>query len=578
MHFGGKDVGEVKQRCKEIAIEAKKHKINLVAVTGDIFLKGGSASKVKSFVKSMREFRDQINLESQQFLFVPGNHDLLVTGTSSFQKFEYYIRAVNTFYHDDADKKTIKWPFRCTPIDGLRTSVFIPRIDGFDVQFLLLNSVWNYQLDDNGSINIRNSHLTGFHKCLEKEDPDEEDDNVGPMRIALVHNTPLYYSKGCKAIGNADHLLKLLCRFKVSLLLHGDRHESGQAAASRELSSWPLYVLGAGHVNPNVPGIPHFHIIELRRWDKLKSVEIDVTSYKVKSNKTKYDGSESYNLCVPSRKVEDSCAAIHRFELPDVKESRHRFRNVVGRDLLFSVRSQNFETLFNICGDILGDKHTAKFPPDLMYLLFYEYIFNPRSPGGIFRAVHDHNWKAWLEDPSMMRSVEDHKKAAEKGQVDVRRVIILNQGDVNKISTSLCREGKLLLGLCRSLRKQWVEEGESGGCFKSYLTLKKRITGYYRKARDIDEGRHPPDAKDISPGNIALYSRAVDLSNIKADNTVVFYFEKPRKDGRYDACISVADKKIKFIKDLTEYLFHREASFASCKQIKCYQDIKDFLR
>ncbi len=576
LHFGGKNTEKIKQRCTQIAQKAQRHNIDFIVVTGDIFLEGGSAKKMKFFVNAMKNLQDRLNLGTERFLFVPGNHDVNLGMSSIFEKFKYYIKAVNAFYHDsDVDRKTISWPFECIPIDRLRTSVFIPRIGDFNVQFLLFNSVWDY---DEKRINIPERHLTNLDNNVPEEEIIEEETNeVRPIRIALVHNTPLYYSKNCKTIKNADQFLELLRKFKVSLLLHGDRHESGQAASSRELASWPLYVLGAGHINPDVPGIPHFHIISIRGWDEAKSLEIDVISYKTKSTGAKYDGNESYNLCVPSKTVEESAGSIHRFELPDASGSRGKIKNIVATDLLFSARYKSFETLFDVCVNILGEKHTAKFPPDLMYLLFYEYIFNPRTPGGFFCAVHDHNWKAWLEDPSIMSSLKEHRNAAINGHVDVKRVIILKPGDVTKISLSPNEEGKLLLRLCRNLRKFGIEKSESGGCFKTYLTLKKRIPWYYSKATEINFERHPPDAKEIWPGNIALYSQADVLSHISHTNTVVFYFEKPSRNGMYQACISIDKKRINFIKGLIDSLFGRLDNFTNCQTIKSYDDIKKFL-
>ena len=555
--------------------------IDLVVITGDIAHKGNSPEGFKKAQRSLKDLMRKLNLGPRHFFFVPGNHDVncsdkSITGKHR-KRFNNYKRFVNGFFGKDPRSPRIEWfedvrfPDR-TGADNMDTAIALhsplPEVD-----FLIMNSVWNYNYKRKVNISIGRKEINYFKKlsCALKRQ--------NSLKIALMHNSPIeLHCEAQKSIRKSGKLLSMFDECGVSLVLHGDMHNSQHVSAARDLDLRPLYILGAGRVNPGLAGVPHFHILNITYWMKLGSAEVEVLSFNIDGKNIILQNPMCYDLYTPLKQTPEAEASIHIFELPEPNRDSYRYR--IGKDLLFAFRAGTFRFLKKTCTSLLTTGK-ADFQPDRMYSLFYQSMFKCGQERNIFRAVHDHDWRTWLYNSSSRDILQDHYKCAKNNGIDIERIIILKNEEVEKIADRIknddIKDVKDLVQLAKLMKEKWVEKGANGGCFRTFIVREKDIK-YYEYVKKSQSGYDiDSEIKRISPGNIALFAKAKTVKKANEKNALAFYYEEKEAGQIFGANLSINKSIIEEIKKYIEKLW-QEKSRRDCRSLTELDQMINFIQ
>ncbi|MEW6419609.1 MAG: metallophosphoesterase [Nitrospirota bacterium] len=545
--------------------------IDLVLITGDIVKDGSSANSFGRALTSLNDLSTQLGIKHNRFFFVPGNHDINCSDATSrgitSERFLNYISFVRNFYMYSGAPTRIRLPGKSKSCDSLTTAAVV-----FDsvkcIDLLLMNSVWNYNYQapsEEKEISISPSELDSFKENCSSLNA------RSTVKIALMHNSPLETrGENQKIVQNSGQLLDVLSTCGVSLILHGDIHSSQHAAVTRDLKSRPLYIVGAGRVDPGTAGVPHFHLVSIKQWNLLGSVEFDIFSYQISPRGITPQGEMSYNLCTPIKEISSSKASIHLFELAE--PFRHEYKYRTGKDLLFAFRAKTFEFIKDKSKELL-EKKLTEFEPDRMYTLFYESIFECGQKGDIFRAVHSHDWRVWLKDTSAHEIIPKHSEAAKNPGIDIERIIILKNADIEKINYDK-NERESLLKLSSLMKEFCVPRKRGQGCFNTFIIREKDLKKF--KLQEVGGYGKSSLEKKISAGNIALYTKAKRLSTSNETNTLVFFYEEVN-DNILKAHLSVKDLFVNKIRELIQTLW-KESKIIDITNLREERDVLNFVK
>jgi len=355
LHISDSHIGDtiltysVEEIAMRIAGDIGNHskKIDCVVVTGDIFdgKHGYDIETAVSFFKKLRERLNKeiklSNLKSEDFIFVPGNHDLIRTEKGAdFNKYkeflkkfhsenyykknynDEYLYTVRTFKKekiaiigfnscrvDLCDSKDISWINKVNWDKEKFSEEMIKAIKANIEDYY--KSIW----DDYGKIDL--PQLTAAFDELHSKVPKNEEYTI----VACFHHHfypfPEIYTKfnDVSLMRNFNDVINELQRNKVKIILHGHKHlPIIRPITNQKYLSEPdsiMYVFSAGSVAKNGEE-QSFQVIDIFNPNENRIADVKTFNYK------KRELSNPQEYSIPPRKSYEKSEGI---EILDVFSS-----------------------------------------------------------------------------------------------------------------------------------------------------------------------------------------------------------------------------------------------------------------
>ncbi len=552
LHF--KDINSrINKRLQNIALALKSFTMNpdIVLITGDL-IKAGNSVNINQLKKPLVKFANTLELNSINFLFVPGNHDVKWDKEHIQERFKAFFSFVNKFRKNSPISNKLDWNnenFKSfvDSTDDIKTDGVYELIkDNVSISLFLLNSVRYFRkkqklisVDKKVIERIKNMS-TDLRKRLS-------------LNIALTHNPPLNVrpatakSNKAKVIKNSDDLFDCLSAAGVGMILHGDGHETQHIAVARTLKSddWPLYTVGAGRISADGDGTPRFHLINISISDDADNCsEVEIITFEITAEDHILPMTEScYVFYLPiCGNIKDSKGTIHVFELP---QSRLSCDNILVKNMLFRYRINALDLVYQSTKDLIADKKKTSIMPDHMFSFFYDSIFKIFKPDSdMFKAVHHGNYMVWTQDSSCKQILNAHMEKHQCKKGCVERVIILTDKEYKKLQK---------YKVCQEEFKEFLSEMIKFQ-FPIYITYQKWINDIYFKAMSAQLVGRESNSKDLENnimlGNIALFYRENKFSN-----AIAFYFTENPDNKIVKAYVTREERGINFINECLKTLW-----------------------
>lgn len=261
------EIGEGLDRLDEI--------VNVVVVTGDIFYKPSEIKEVpKAIINKAYDFFDQLlnkinsinrthnieQLSREDFLFVPGNHDLYRDGTKN-DIWSLYNKFLNKFYNNNL------------PPQYCREHMLIKPYPEKEVLFLGFNSNIDpkKKSQDMFTGHISKKQLQLADEFLKKGNGYPEYDIITLFHhpCYLYEETEVRNNEGI--INNAIDVLKKLAQWDVKLVLHGHKHGTSQYI-HRPIIGQKIYMFAADTIGKHGSNEHSGNIIKLGKNIRLDRI------------------------------------------------------------------------------------------------------------------------------------------------------------------------------------------------------------------------------------------------------------------------------------------------------------------
>lgn len=557
LHFRNSNPKVLTTTLAKIAEHVADHHtgISLVVVTGDLVCQGKWVH-FESLSSALKSLCQGIGLSNHQFVFVPGNHDVNWTARSGKYKsrFHEYIAFVNGFRKGRTEgTDAIDWsgePFASFDNLGIE-GIFAPK--DMPISFLLLSSVTAYRKDDK-----RICTCEPTNRLLQDEPQKLRDSDR--LVIAAVHNPLLGFPHSVitkrKTISNAEELMAILAKCGVGLIVHGDAHDYQHAATARRLykESWPLFTLGVGTSNQDMPGIPSFQILNISVLRDHNCAEVEVLSHTQRADADVNDDDQlCYAIHLPLHGKSVVEGSAHVFELPE--EGRAKCSSKLAKDFLFEYRCNTLAYLQSRSTDLLRSGN-AEITPDEMFTFFYDSLLSIAGGGDVFHAVHGQGYWMWGCDSACLRSLDVHDRAVDRG-ANVERIIVLTDDEIERLNDSpelrqdfseLCEELAQRRFKTFFSRDDWLKAGL------------KKVTA--KKLGDASKDRSNT-LGSISLYDCALFSRST--SSGEGQESLAFYYTAA-KGKHMGAHVTFVDYQLEYIGAILSWLWGietRQQEYAS---------------
>lgn len=319
-------------------------KINCVIVTGDIF-DGQSDYDIEKAVSFFQTLKERLNkkveathLKEEDFVFVPGNHDLIRTddGKGNFDKYKSFLKKFHSEDYFDRNYNNdelfiIKiFEMQKIVIVGLNSCMlkfcdvkdigWINDIEWDDKTFtekeqkIIRNKIekcYQSKWDDYGK--IERAQLTHAFDEFDEKISNIEDYTV----VACFHHHfypfPEIYDRtgDCSLIRNFDDVIKVLQKYNVKIVLHGHKHlPIIRPIANKAYLSNPdslIYVFSAGSFSKNGEE-QSFQVIDVYGPKENKIANVKRFNYKKRDFTTE-------DISIPPKKIYEKDASIEILEV-----------------------------------------------------------------------------------------------------------------------------------------------------------------------------------------------------------------------------------------------------------------------
>lgn len=354
MHLSDIHIGDTFMDCSSIAEKIMsalslndKNNINYVIVTGDIFdykKDNTNDKKIDIAINFFDKLCCRLKLSKENFLFVPGNHDLCLDDNDPWVLYKEFI---SRFYGGLWQK-----------IYELETQYVTIKLDENNkILYLGLNT--NAIKDKRAYECVKEEQLAYIENQLsiiETQLSKNSDLLTDYYKIAFFHHPFYIFSEPGEnelrgTICNATLVEKRLAQWGINLVLHGHKHID--STGIRRLRGALVYTASAGSMKSNVQS-PAFNIIEVKeaeergqhKFTKLYKMQMeDADGFKLKEIVCKDPLNERYLLEMLETKKEcpheNECRTI--IEMMDKLYASYDSVNVLHNTyfrhfLLFSIR------------------------------------------------------------------------------------------------------------------------------------------------------------------------------------------------------------------------------------------------
>ncbi|HEX5735704.1 MAG TPA: metallophosphoesterase [Blastocatellia bacterium] len=224
-------------------LHREKIHADYLAITGDISDRA-QPDEFQLASEFIKETGERLQLQPDQILFVPGNHDvdwseLSIPDTTGFRRTQRY-----------APLRNPAWVFDQIMRSGQKHLLDPPHFSSWEFNDLIAvgyNSAWH----DDPAIVVHHGLIADDHLRELAQYLAGLDLLPSRLRIFLVHHHPIQYSDPIpdepdfSAMTNADKLLGLLQKYQFDLIVHGHKHTPNFRTYSTN-SAFPLAILGSG--------------------------------------------------------------------------------------------------------------------------------------------------------------------------------------------------------------------------------------------------------------------------------------------------------------------------------------------
>lgn len=308
-----RSVDDIKDNLKD-----DSHQLDCIVVTGDIF-DGNVDRDIDQAILFFETLRDRINkrmnlnLTNDDFLFVPGNHDLKRNTILDYSEFKNFLKIFHTKEHyiksyNDKYLYTTKIFFdKKIAIIGFN-SCMVEHSNVNDIQWI--NEVEkNYRNSNKKEQEVIKTIKEYYHNKwddygkisqLQLSDAFDEFEkrvlNISEFRIIACFHHHFYpfpenYNKigDCSLMRNFDDVIKKLQKYNVKIVLHGHKHlPIIRPIANKEYLDNPdslIYVFSAGSFAKNGEN-QSYQVIDVYSPKENKIANVTTFNYKLKELST----------------------------------------------------------------------------------------------------------------------------------------------------------------------------------------------------------------------------------------------------------------------------------------------------